>query len=689
MNLHIFDWAIVVAVIVALWFIAYTSMKYTRSVADFLASNRCAGRYLLGMAEMAAGLAAIGLIAMWEMYYEAGFSAMWWQTLPGVVWLILTLSGWVTYRYRATRAMTMAQFFEIRYSRKVRLASGMIAWFAGIINYGIFPAVTSRFLIYLCGIPIYTVNLGGFDLNLTLAITMTIMLGIAVSLTFMGGQISVMITDFFQAQFFSLVFIIILAVLWYKVGWTTIMETLQSSEESASMLNPFKSDTSKTFNASYFIMYSFLLVYGFKAWQATQGYNCSAKSPHEARMAGILSSFRGSVLVLMYVFVPISVYVVMKNPAFAELAEGIQNTLKTIADEKMRGRMVVPIALAQMMPIGILGLMVASIIAAAVSTDDTNLHSWGSIFIQDVVMPLKKKPLDSTQHMRLLRFSIIGVAAFVWIFSLLFPLKEYILMFTQLTGGISIGGAGSMIIGGLYWKRGTTAGAWVAMMVGAVVASLGIVTINIFWPYILPGLKVSYENLHWLQELPKDFPFNGIQVALFTALLATTSYVVVSLLTKVDPDFDIDRMLHRGKYALADDNPAKNPDTRWIMRVLGVGNEFTKGDKFIYFAVMFYSTFFITLFFVGVICCKVFNIEFSEVLWGYQWAFKMAVGAVMAVIVAVWFIWGGALDLKYLFRKLKSVKRNDSDDGTVVGHHNVSDEQVAETTEKPSEPPTK
>ena len=53
----------------------------------------------------------------------------------------------------------------------------------------------------------------------------------------------------------------------------------------------------------------------------------------------------------------------------------------------------------------------------------------------------------------------------------------------------------------------------------------------------------------------------------------------------------------------------------------------------------------------------------------------------MAVIVAVWFIWGGALDLKELFRRLKSLKRDDSDDGTVVGHHNVADEEVVETTE--------
>ncbi|MHB9071000.1 MAG: sodium:solute symporter family protein [Sedimentisphaerales bacterium] len=683
MNLHLIDWTVVISVIVLLLFIAFTSMRYTKSAADFLAANRCAGRYLLGMAEMAAGMGAVGLIASWEMYYSAGFSAMWWSGMVGPVWVILSLSGWITYRYRATRAMTMAQFFEIRYSKKVRLASGIIAWLSGIINYGIFPAVTSRFLIYLCGIPISTVNLWGFKLNLTLAITMFIMLGVAIAFTFMGGLISIMITDFFQGQFFCVVFIIVLAILWHNVGWTTVIKTLQASEESVSMINPFKSGKATDFNAYYFMTYALMLVYGYKAWQGTQGFNCSAKSPHEARMAGVLSAFRGTILVLMYVCAPICVYVVLKNPAFAGLAENIQNILKTVTDGNVRGQMVVPIALAQMMPIGVLGLMVASVIAAAVANDDTNLHSWGSIFIQDVIMPLKKKPLTNSQHMRLLRLSVIGVAAFAWIFSLLFPLKDYLLMFTQLTGGIYIGGAGSMIIGGLYWKRGTTAGAWAAMIVGAVGAFLGVLTVNVFWPYILPGLKASYENWRWLQKLPEDFPLNGMQVAVITAALAAVSYVVTSLLTKVDPDFDMDRMLHRGKYKLEQDSTVHAREPKSIMKLLGIGNEFTRGDKIIYFAALLYSLFTFAVFATGVICYKLLNIEFSDIQWGHWWTFYISMMAVITIIVAVLFIWGGIRDMLDLFRTLKSAKRNVNDDGTVVGHHNVSDEKTTETIEKP------
>ena len=54
--------------------------------------------------------------------------------------------------------------------------------------------------------------------------------------------------------------------------------------------------------------------------------------------------------------------------------------------------------------------------------------------------------------------------------SLLFPLKDFIFMFFALTSAIYLGGAGAVIIGGLYWKRGTAEAAWTALILGTVMA---------------------------------------------------------------------------------------------------------------------------------------------------------------------------------------------------------------------------
>ena len=130
---------------------------------------------------------------------------------------------------------------------------------------------------------------------------------------------------------------------------------------------------------------------------------------------------------------------------FPAEADAVRSTLETIGDEAIRNQMTTPVALTQMLPVGVMGLFCAMMIAAAISTDGTYLHSWGVIFIQDVVLPLRKnrEPLSPRQHMRLLRLSIIGVAAFGWIFSMVFPLKDYIMMFMAITGAIFLGGAGN------------------------------------------------------------------------------------------------------------------------------------------------------------------------------------------------------------------------------------------------------
>lgn len=105
--MHWIDWSIVGLMLLLMAAIAIGTQKLTRSVADFLAANRSCGRYLLTMASGMAGLGAISIAANFEKFYEAGFPAIWWGTLLSPIAMVLALSGFVIYRYRETRAMTI------------------------------------------------------------------------------------------------------------------------------------------------------------------------------------------------------------------------------------------------------------------------------------------------------------------------------------------------------------------------------------------------------------------------------------------------------------------------------------------------------------------------------------------------------------------------------------------------------
>ncbi|MDR0931391.1 MAG: hypothetical protein LBM70_00005, partial [Victivallales bacterium] len=144
------DWFIVGVMIVLLIGLLIYCSKYTRNAADFLAANRCASRYVLSIAEGVGGFAVVSSVATWEMFYRAGFASAWWEMLKAPLLLILSLVAWVSFRLRETRCFTLAQFFEVRYSRKFRVAAGIITWLSGIFNYGIFPAVSVRFFMFFC-----------------------------------------------------------------------------------------------------------------------------------------------------------------------------------------------------------------------------------------------------------------------------------------------------------------------------------------------------------------------------------------------------------------------------------------------------------------------------------------------------------------------------------------------------------
>ena len=150
-SLPTFIIAIVTLVVIVVFCVH--SQKYIRSVADFLAAGRTGGRYLLSSANGMAGMGLITLAVALQNYRHAGWAVSWWGQIITVVATILSLSGFVFYRYRQTRVLTLAQFFEIRYCRSFRVVMGILCWLSGVINFGIFPAVGAHFFIAFLGLP--------------------------------------------------------------------------------------------------------------------------------------------------------------------------------------------------------------------------------------------------------------------------------------------------------------------------------------------------------------------------------------------------------------------------------------------------------------------------------------------------------------------------------------------------------
>ena len=671
--MHWIDWSIIVVLLMSLIGITIYTKRYVRGVADFLAANRLAGRYLLTVSTGMGG--AISIIATWEMVYDAGLPTQWWTMMAIPVGLFISLTGFVIYRFRQTRALTLAQFLEMRYSRRFRFFAGSLCWFSGILNYGIFPAITARFIIFFFGLPEYF-NLFGATISLFPLVMLSYMT-IAVYIACAGGQISIMVTDFVQGMLVMVIFLLIMFFLLLKFNWEDIMTGLQYAPEAKSMINPFKTSSVEDFSIWFFLIGVFSTIYTTRAWQGSSGFNAAAKTPHEAVMAGIIGSWRGLANSLCLLLIPLAAYAVMHLPAFASLAAPINAQLSQISDPMIRNQMTVPLFLANLLPVGVMGLFAAIIMACAISCDNTYIHAWGTIFIQDVVMPIRNKPLDTKTHMRWLRCSIIGVAIFGFVFSMLFPLKDFIMMYFALTGAIYLGGAGAVIIGGLYWKRGTVEAAWTALITGTVLGGGGIIIQQIWTPYLVPLLLQLWPDWHWLVGHQAKFPVNG-QIIYFLAMItALFSYIIVSLLGP-RRTCDMDKLLHRGKYEIKTDIASSSETLaakprRTLGSLIGITPEFSRFERFISYATFCWSMGWWSIFLVGTIL-SVTTDWITDRIWMQFWWWKLVPFSVgLGTICTTWIMLGGIRDAHRLFNDLRNERIDDLDDGTVMDKNNMAE----------------
>jgi len=658
MNLSWFDWSIIVIAVIGLRMVSLSTKKHMKGVADFLSANRSAGRYLLTIASQMGGTAAVSIVGSFEICYSVGFSPLWWIQMNLIVLVAVALTGWVFYRFRETRALTMPQFLEMRYSRRFRVFAGILCWTSGILNFGIFPAVAARFFVYYCGLPDLW-HIPGVPLGISMyATVMIIDLALAVTFITMGGQISIMVTECVQGIISCIGFLVIGAVVLLQFKWSDVVAGLSMAPANASMIHPFH--TSGDFGVSYFLIGAFATFYGWMSWQGTAGFNCAARTPHEGKMGQIIAGWRDMVKIPMLYMLPIVAYVVLHLPEYSAQAHVINETLARIDNPAIRDQMRVPVALANILPLGIKGLFACMMLFFSFTCHDTYMHSWGSIFIQDVILPLRKKALDPEQHVNWLRWSIIGVAAFSFLFGLFYKPTEQINMFFAITGTIWLGGSGAVIIGGLYWKRGTTAGAYAAVITGAVLGILGL---------ILPKVYESHYGV--------KFPVNNQWLMLAGMVMGSVVYVVVSLLTGgARRVFDLDRVLHRGRYAIEGAPlPVEHPN-RWV-RLVGITDEFSRGDRVLATSVVCWNLAWIVLFAV-VTAINIVN-PLSTAWWAGFWQAFMWIYLAIGVPVTVWFTVGGITDIKLLYRALETSVRDHTDDGRVL-----SEPAPEEISEKPA-----
>ncbi len=742
---------------------AFYSRKYVRDVADYLASGRVAGRYVISVGDLSSGLSVITLVALCEQNYQCGMAMGFWNSLTMPLAVFMSLTGYCVYRFRQTRCLSAGQFFELRYSRSFRIVASIIRTLAEMVTNAIGPAVAVRFFIYFLGIP-HKISFLGLQVP-AYGILVAILLILALGIIWSAGRISLLITDSIQGIISYPVFVIFTVFVLTNISWFgDVAPVMLDRAPGESFLNPMDIKELRDFNIFALIVTMTASVLNRAAWIGNDTTN-SGRTPHEQKMAGILGTWRNGFAQTMMILIGIFVITFMLGNRFAGEAHEVRRSLtgkvagEVIGREDVRGRindnvtalsipdhiigrdapysrkhnpdiafldaayaaiqdekvengnaifqefrslyyqMMMPTLLRKVFPPVLIGIFTLLMIMLLLSTDDSRIFNASSTIVQDIIMPFRKTPLTIKQHIKYLRFCSLAVTVFFFVVSLFFAQLDYINMFVIIMCAVWLGAAGPIMVGGLYTKFGTTCGAWCALIFGSGLSILGLICQRGWASLIYPWLEsngfvepvgVFLETVSmpfnpyiiWTMD-PIKFPINSMEIYFMSMVLGVAAYIIGSLITYREP-FNLDRMLHRGIYSETEVEP---PRSVWNWRnfyqkLIGITEEYTTGDKVIAWSVFGWSLIYgFGIMFCGVVVWNMVS-PWSAERWGvYFFITLVAAALVVGAISTVWFLIGGVIDIRALFRDLEARAADPLDDGRVEGHVSVADKAHFEEIE--------
>lgn len=458
--------------------------RYVGKLEDYLVAGREMNLHL-GIASLAATeFGIITCIYTAQAGYTQGFSG----AMPGICQAVsMALIGWTGFCIKPLRqagAMTLPEMFEKRFGRKVRWLSGMVIVMGGLLNMGVFLQIGGKFL---CSV-------AGFDLS-NLTLIMTALLLMVVIYTVLGGMLSVLVTDFLQFVVMSAGLLVVSVLILKNIGWDTLVKTVQVNHGEGGfnplanpslgwpflanqfianaaaaltwqavivrILSAKDSDTSQRIytRTSFFFVCRFLLpgIWGIAAL-ATLGWTPLKQLTQEERLAmplAVQEKIAGSAV----------------GAPLAKLTPDEVSKLPAATQAKLSDAslLAMPAFLSSFLPVGLMGLLIAAMLAADMSTNSSYMLSWGSVIYNDILAPFRRTAWSDQRAILWNRCIVALIGLYLLVFGLFYQIEENVWSYLLLTGSIYLSSMSVLLIACCYWKRANNWGAIGGILLGAAV----------------------------------------------------------------------------------------------------------------------------------------------------------------------------------------------------------------------------
>ena len=128
-----------------------------------------------------------------------------------------------------------------------------------------------------------------------------------------------------------------------------------------------------------------------------------------------------------------------------------------------------PNMIAQLIPVGVIGIIVAAMLAADMSTNSSYLIAWSSVIYNDLLAPVHNNKWSSRRGLFYNRMIICGIGLFLLLYGLWYPLNDDLWVYMQVTGTIYLSSISVLLIACCYFKKASALGAAVSIIIGALI----------------------------------------------------------------------------------------------------------------------------------------------------------------------------------------------------------------------------
>ncbi|MFA8342477.1 MAG: sodium:solute symporter [Rhodothermaceae bacterium] len=472
-GLTYFDFSIILLYVLIIVYMGWRTKKKVASSGDYFMGGRKGSKFMMIANALGAGTHTDQAIAVSGATYSIGLAGIWYQW----VWLFSTPFYWLLSPiFRRVRYVTTGDFFEERYGSKLGAAYTVMGMLYFTINIGLILKGT--------GTAIEAVTGGEITTTAIVVILTIFFLGYSV----LGGLVSALIVNLIQGMFILVLsFLLIPFALNAAGGLAEIKGSLP--EHMFSFVAP------EEVTLFFIIMVIINGLVGIVVQPHHMAVGGAGKTEHSCRMGWTYGNFTKRFATLGWAFVGVFA---------AALFPGLENENRELA---------FGMAVANLLPSGLVGLMIAAMAAAVLAACHNFMVGGSALYTKNIYKKFVDAKINEDKELKIARLSSVlivigGVTVALTIPSVVQGLK-YLWQITAYFG-IAFWMA-------IIWRKSNRYAVWASLIV-TVLATI------ITGPFFSFGLGLAIEY----------------QIAVYLPLGFIT-FVVVSLFTKSEKEETLDK----------------------------------------------------------------------------------------------------------------------------------------------------